>query len=128
TVREDHGITLFYTTGIPHEDLAGLKHPDVYGGELIIFWHEFEPEDGKFDWDRVARDMDLWHAAGKKLDIRLSTAHIGPNFTPPWVFNNHGIRRIGRGKFENFQDTPFRYDLGDISRIVSRDGNDQCLA
>jgi hypothetical protein len=96
----------------------GLKHPDVYGGELIIFWHEFEPAEGQFDWDRVQRDMDLWHAAGKKLDIRLSTAHIGPNFTPSWVFNNHQVRRVGRGVFEDFESDTLRYELGPAASIA----------
>lgn len=128
-VRNDHGIVLFYTTGIPHEDLIGIKDPNVYGGELILFWHEFEPRDGEFDWSRLEQDLDLWHRAGKKLDIRLSTAHIGPNFTPSWVFRNHGVRRIGRGVFEDFEGDSLRYEMGNDASIVRDDARGgRCLS
>ncbi|MCC5875165.1 MAG: hypothetical protein JJU11_02995 [Candidatus Sumerlaeia bacterium] len=118
-VRKDHGITLFYTADTPVEDLTGLKFPEVYGGELIIFWHEFEPEDGVFDWSRMDRDFEAWHTAGKKLDIRLATAHVSPIHTPQWVFTDYHVRRIGRGIFENFEDDNRRYDLGEISSLTS---------
>lgn len=115
--REDHGITLFYTTDTPVEDLTGLKFPEVYGGELIIFWHEFEPGDGRFDWERLDRDFDAWHRAGKKLDIRLSTAHVSPIYTPKWVYENYHVRRIGRGIFENFEGETLRYEIGAVASL-----------
>lgn len=117
-VREDHGITLFYTTDTPVEDLTGLKFPEVYGGELIIFWHEFEPEDGVFDWSRMDRDFETWHAAGKKLDIRLATAHVSPIYTPQWVFENHQVRRVGRGIFEDFENDSFRFNMGESATLT----------
>lgn len=117
--RLEHGVTLFYTTDTPVEDLTGTKIPEVYGGELIIFWHEIEPNEGEFDWPRLDRDFAEWHAAGKKLDIRLSTAHVSPIFTPRWVYANHHVRRIGRGIFENFEGEAWRYTPGPNASVTT---------
>lgn len=120
--RDDHGIVLFYTMEIPADELGGIKNQNLYGGEMIAFWHEVEPEDGKYDWSRIDRDIETWHRAGKKLDIRLSTTHDSPNRTPAWVFQNYQVRRVGRGFWCDFEKDALHYTIGAQAKVISQSG------
>ncbi len=101
---KDHRLVLFYTQNTATEALTGARDPWVHGGELILFWSEVEPQDNQFDWSRIDRDLEFWGSIGEKLDVRLSTAHVWPNNTPNWLFEEpNQVRRVGQGFFEDFE-------------------------
>ncbi len=81
----------------PHEldtGLAGLDLPEVVAGELIIWWSDIEPRDGHFDWERLDRALRQWEARGKRLDVRIATAHQAGYKTPAWLFDTYGVSRV----------------------------------
>jgi hypothetical protein len=92
-----NGVTLFYTDGPQDSELPGLDDPSVTGGELIIRSDDLEPAPGQYDWSRFDYYLAAWMPAGKKLELRLSTAHNHPNNSPVWLYNTAGVCRIGRG-------------------------------
>lgn len=117
-----HGVVLFYEDKIPPESLAGLENPSVTAGELIAWWGDIEREEGVYDWSRIDANMAAWRAQGKRLDVRLSGAHNGPNYSPAWLFRGGRVRRVGRGPFADFEGRADHYAIGGGAGI-DRDGD-----
>lgn len=118
----EHGVTVLHEAHEVGPDLPGLDVPEVVAGGLVIFWRDVEPREGEYDWSAIDRDLELWRSRGKKLDIVLASAHDGPSHTPAWLFREHGVRRIGKGAWCDFEaGLPDGYTLGDVGRI-SADG------
>lgn len=112
------GIILFTTAKSDEAAYTPLDIPGVQGAELIVFWGEVEPEEGKYDWSAVDRLLSACKKRGQTLDIRLATAHAGPDYTPPWVYDNYNIRRIGRGRWLDAETPITGYQLLDSATIT----------
>jgi hypothetical protein len=126
----DHGIIHFYDDPGDPASLVGVNNRSVAGGELIVWWNELEPEDGQYDWSVIDRNLETWGAAEKFLDIRISTAHNSPNRTPAWLFNEHNVRRVGRGIWSSFEEDAGPYVLlngaaltREPGEVISREGS-----
>ncbi len=83
----------------------------VAGAEAIFWWGDIETQDGEYDWSRVDREFDLWQSAGKRLDIRLASAHNSPFNAPPWLHEKYMVRRIGRGDWTDCESNLGGYTL-----------------
>jgi hypothetical protein len=92
----DRGVIHFYEPKV--------THPAVAGAEAIFWWADIELQEGVFDWSRVDRELALWQSAGKRLDIRLATAHNSPFNTPAWLHERYQVRRIGRGDWTDCEN------------------------
>jgi hypothetical protein len=108
----DHGIIHFYEPRAGEAKPADLRDPNVQGAEGIFWWGNIEVEEGVYDWSRVERELATWQSAGKRLDVRLATAHNGPSMTPAWLFDRYHVRRIGRGWWADFENGLGDYVLG----------------
>src|SRR5688572_10306050 len=71
------GIITFHTPQARAGRYAGLDDPTVAGSELITWWTDLEPEEGKYDWGSIERSLNSWTSAGKKMDLRVASAHHG---------------------------------------------------
>ena len=106
------GIIHFYEPK-PHDRPWQDTHdPLVVGGEAIFWWADLEPHEGVFNWSRVDKEIARWQSKGKRLDLRLGTAHNAPNISPAWLFDRYHIRRIGRGQWCDFEDNYGDYEPG----------------
>ena len=98
---------------------AGLENPDVTTVEPIAWWGELEPEEGRFAWSRLDELFDRWEKAGKKVRLRLSTAHDGPGYTPDWLFSKYNVRLIAQGQWADFEGgASFVTLAGGVSRTT----------
>ena len=123
----DGGIINFL--GHPHQDhevQAGIGDSSVVGAELFLSWSELEPSEGIFDWSRIDNTISNWAARGKKIDLRISTASSSTTFSPQWLYDNYGVRRITKGYWQSFETGAGDYMLvsgtrtSDASKVVSR--------
>jgi hypothetical protein len=108
----DHGVIHFYEPKETHRLPPDVPDPDVMGAEGIFWWGDIEREEGVYDWSRVDAEMAAWQRAGKRLDIRLGTAHNSPFIAPQWLFDRYHIRRIGRGHWTDCETNLADYVLG----------------
>ncbi len=115
--KQHPGIINFLTNPESVTGNGGIASNSVVGAELILWWKDVEPEEGRYTWEKIEQAADLWAAQGKKLDIRLSTAHNGPSYTPNWLFDDHKIRRVARGNRSDFTDGAGDYRLGKAGRV-----------
>ena len=117
-MEPEHGIAEFVEYA-HHQTDIGLQHPDVGSKEVIVFWGDLEPEEGRYAWEKMDRLFDAWERAGKQIRIRLSTAHDGPFYTPDWVMHRHGIRSIAKGTWVDFESTvPAGFTWSDAAAIT----------
>lgn len=117
-----HGIIQFYEPKPGDNPPTDLNDPLVAGAEAIFWWGDLEPREGAYEWTRVDRELQLWQGAGKQLDIRLGTAHIGPNHSPAWLYDHYHVRRIGRGHWCDAEAGLGIYSLGPRGRLTGRAG------
>jgi hypothetical protein len=82
-------------------DPADLKLPDISGRVLIYYWSELEPEEGKFHFSDMDREILLWTDAGKSVVLRFSAAGWkkwkepwSQQGTPEWAFRKYHIRKV----------------------------------
>jgi hypothetical protein len=108
----DHGIIHFYEPKMARQSAPDRHDPDVVGAEAIFWWGNLEREEGVYDWSRVDQELAKWQAAGKRLDIRLATAHNSPFIAPQWLFDRYHVRRVGRGDWSDFEMNMGDYVLG----------------
>ncbi len=108
----DHGVIHFYEPKETHRPQSDLHDPVVAGAEGIFWWNDLEPEEGVYDWSRVDEEIAAWQRGGKRLDIRLGTAHNSPFIAPQWLFDRYHVRRIGRGHWTNCETNLGDYVLG----------------
>lgn len=88
------GVVEFFESHDLDAGLAGLDLPEVVAGEFIIWWSDLEPRDGQYDWERLDRALQQWEARGKRLDVRIATAHLAKYKTPAWLFDKYGVARV----------------------------------
>lgn len=65
------------------EDFPGLDH--IY---LRLAWSFLEPEEGRYDWDVVDREIERWTAHGYGIAFRMTCRETNrkiPFATPEWV-------------------------------------------
>jgi hypothetical protein len=110
----DHGVIHFYEPKVNYQPKPDLHDPIVIGAEGIFWWGDIEREEGVYDWSRVDEEIAVWQKAGKRLDIRLATAHNSPFNTPQWLFEKYQVRRIGRGHWADFENDLGDYVLGSL--------------
>jgi hypothetical protein len=107
----DHGVVLFYEPKTAQRSPPDLHDTMVSGAEAIFWWGDIELRDGEYDWSRVDRELALWQAAGKRLDMRLATAHNSPFNAPSWLYDQYQVRRIGRGDWNDCENNLGSYQL-----------------
>lgn len=117
-----HGIIHFYEPKPTDRPPADLNDPVIAGAEAVFWWGDLEPREGAYEWSRVDRELQRWQGAGKQLDIRLGTAHIGPNHSPAWLYDQYHVRRIGRGHWCDAEDGLGLYSLGPRGRRTEQPG------
>lgn len=83
------------------------KEPYIAGTQLSYSWAEIEPQEGKYQWDIIEKDMEPWAREGKKSWIEVTTANKRDKTdsgrgTPEWVFQK-GIPKV---KAENTASYP----------------------
>lgn len=108
----DHGIIHFYEPKVTHQIASDRHDSDVAGAEAIVWWGDIERQEGVYDWSRLDHEFADWRAAGKRLDVRLATAHNSPFITPQWLYERYHVRRIGRGYWSDFETGPGSYIPG----------------
>lgn len=86
-----------YTWGSYDPDFINPeKTPNVKGVPIILKWADLEPEDGKFEFDRLIKtkledlEKDNYYTT-LMVWVAFSTAEVTPKdttwaFTPPWLF------------------------------------------
>lgn len=73
-----------------HEDVALMREAGVDLVSIGIFaWALLEPEEGRFDFDRLDRVIELLHANGIRVDLGTPTAS-----PPAWFFHAHPEARV----------------------------------
>ena len=113
----DRGVILFYEPKVDRRSLPELRDAAAAGAEGIYWWADIERKEGVFDWSRVDQEISAWQAKGKRLDLRLATAHNSPFNTPSWLFDRYQVRRIGRGYWTDCETNLGNYLLeGDGQR------------
>ncbi|TAG09216.1 MAG: hypothetical protein EAZ42_07600 [Verrucomicrobia bacterium] len=115
----DHGWVHFYEGSEQSGDLPEMKRKSVQAGEMITWWEELEPQEGVYNWSKIENALESWHQAGKKLDVRLATAHHHPFITPQWLFDDYHVRRIGRGLWDDFEGKSSNYECGPSAAVTS---------
>ncbi len=61
-----------------------LQKPFVAGVSLRIGWKEVEPEEGRFEWEKLEKEMDRVERAGKFMTLRVMSGSVS---LPDWLFN-----------------------------------------
>jgi len=59
-----------------------LQQPYINGGQMVYQWKDLEPEKGKYDFSRMAKELDKY----SKMKI-YTTIQINGNLKPDWLFN-----------------------------------------
>ncbi len=59
-----------------------LKQPYIIGGQMVYQWKDLEPEKGKYDFSKMAKELDKY----SKMKI-YTTIQINGNLKPDWLFN-----------------------------------------
>ncbi len=108
----DHGVIHFYEPKETHRAQSDAHDFVVAGAEGIFWWGDLEREEGVYDWSRVDEEIAAWQRGGKRLDIRLGTAHNSPFIAPQWLFDRYHVRRIGRGHWTDCEANLGDYVLG----------------
>lgn len=82
-------------------DSSDLKIPAVSGRVLIYYWSELEPEEGKFDFANMDKEISLWTNAGKLVVLRFSVSgqtHWKKPWsiqgTPAWAYRKYHIGSV----------------------------------
>jgi len=58
-----------------------LQQPYIIGGQMVYQWKDLEPEKGKYDFSKMAQELDKY----SKLKI-YTTIQINGNKKPDWLF------------------------------------------
>jgi len=58
-----------------------LQQPYIVGGQMVYQWKDLEPEKGKYDFSKMAQELDKY----SKLKI-YTTIQINGNKKPDWLF------------------------------------------
>jgi len=64
-----------------------LDHPHLDGVLLRWSWAQLEPQQGRYDFSAVERDITPWAKANKKVLIGVPLAGQQRGVTPDWVFD-----------------------------------------
>lgn len=59
-----------------------LNQPYIIGGQMVYQWKDLEPEKGKYDFSKMAQELDKYG----KMEI-YTTIQINGNMKPDWLFN-----------------------------------------
>ena len=59
-----------------------LQQPYIIGGQMVYQWKDLEPEKGKYDFSKMAQELERY----SKLKI-YTTIQINGNKKPDWLFN-----------------------------------------
>jgi len=59
-----------------------LQQPYIIGGQMVYQWKDLEPEKGKYDFSKMAQELDKY----SKMNI-YTTIQINGNTKPDWLFN-----------------------------------------
>ncbi|GAC1366925.1 MAG: hypothetical protein NVSMB44_31770 [Ktedonobacteraceae bacterium] len=84
-----------------HNSAINADKTYVQGTYLGYYWSLLEPQQGKYNWDVIDRDIKPWAANNKKIILRVAAsgwAHWEPNLnsgnaTPQWVYDS-GVRSV----------------------------------
>src|SRR5690242_5498790 len=62
-------------------DAAGsiLKRADIGGAQIVYNWRSLEPEEDKYDFSQIEKDLAVVDAAGKKLFIQVQDRFFEPD-------------------------------------------------
>jgi hypothetical protein len=112
-VNTEGGESAPYHSGIINfaENKSGLEDPGVVGTEIIQFWNEIEPQEGKYDWSKIDDCLDRWGGQDKQVDIRIATVHNQPFNTPRWLYEKYHVRMVTRGWWADFEGETQDYVL-----------------
>jgi hypothetical protein len=58
-----------------------LDVPYIVGGQIVVQWHDVEPEAGRYDFSSIGQELKKLRALGKKTTIQ-----INGNLKPAWLF------------------------------------------
>ena len=76
---------------------ALAENPYVSGTQLSYCWSELEPTEGRYRWDIIEEDMEVWAQNGKKCWLEVATAFrwdaSGRLGVPDWVYRK-GVPKI----------------------------------
>ena len=78
----------------PIEDLGNINYPNTSIAYFRILWKVIEPEMGKYRWDYIDSLLNLAHAHGQTLMLRISPYKGKPNDdVPDWYRKMVGPER-----------------------------------
>ena len=78
---EAAGLYALWYQNTPNPELY-LNQPYVIGGQMVYQWKDLEPEKGKYDFSKMAQELDKY----SKLKI-YTTIQINGNRKPDWLYN-----------------------------------------
>jgi len=58
-----------------------LNVPYIVGGQIMVQWHDVEPEAGRYDFSSIGQELKKLRALGKRTTIQ-----INGNLKPAWLF------------------------------------------
>ncbi|NJK85582.1 MAG: hypothetical protein HC906_06090 [Bacteroidales bacterium] len=106
------------------EDFPGLDH--VY---LRLAWSYLEPQEGKFNWEIIDKEINRWTAKGYKIAFRITCKETGGfegnGFaTPKWVMEagakGRFIEKSGRTDWEpEYGDPVFLQKLENFHKVFA---------
>ena len=78
---EGKGLYALWYQNTPNSEQY-LQQPYIIGGQMVYQWKDLEPEKGKYDFSKMAKELDKY----SKMKI-YTTIQINGNQKPDWLFN-----------------------------------------